>query len=558
MLFRHQSEPCGKIAPTFESFHCRCKSRDRHGRHGTDTRDAQQSLCVGIRPGVGVDRLGQLRNLLVGDINLLKIQPTCQNKAWGQDPFSLIYVLSKSINVVDALWDYDAKFGEMCAQSVRGLRPLSDQEFTGAKQHSLSLLIFALNLDKAHVCPRGSFSNGFRVRRIVLLTRVTFVDRKHHREKGLVYRLAEKAAAVLTDDQPVFVARAQAERFAGRCDRATYAVDTARLVPTRMLPEGLNTTPAFRKASGALRPTYEAHAADFEPRVAIYAGEVCFADENLADASDADIAAIIAECAIDQTLLPSDQFEPTAKAASRAMDSFGQNSLKTYPHRRNNAADEDGVSRLSPYLHFGLIGPRTITAAVRAAEVTANAKWKYLDELLTWREYFHYLAYHSDASDSFDIVPEKPRKSLLEHAGDERPILYSLSDLIHGRTSDETWNAAQRQWLVTGYMHNNLRMYWGKQIIKWTRDPETAWKTACYINDRLAYDGRDPATYGNMKWVFGMSKPAWKEQPIYGWVPPKTDRAIRKRDGATDWLKRWANVDVKEIAVPEGTPDKIL
>ena len=397
---------------------------------------------------------------------------------------------------------------------------------------------------------RGCAERGLRC--------VTFVDRKHHREKGLVYRLAEKAAAVLTDDQPVFVARAQAERFAGRCDRATYAVDTARLVPTRMLPEGLNTTPAFRKASGALRPTYEAHAADFEPRVAMYAGEVCFADENLAEASDAEIAAIIAECDIDQTLLPSDQFEPTAKAASRAMENFVQNALKTYPHRRNNAADEDGVSRLSPYLHFGLIGPRTITAAVRAAEVTANAKWKYLDELLTWREYFHYLAYHSDAPDSFDTVPEKPRKSLLEHAGDERPTLYSLSDLIHGRTSDETWNAAQRQWLVTGYMHNNLRMYWGKQIIKWTRDPETAWKTACYINDRLAYDGRDPATYGNMKWVFGMSKPAWKEQPIYGWVPPKTDRAIRKRDGAKDLLKRWANVDVKEIAVPEGTPDKIL
>ena len=48
---------------------------------------------------------------------------------------------------------------------------------------------------------------------------VTYVDRKGHREKGLVYRLAEHAAAVLTDDQPVFIARAQAERFAQRCDR---------------------------------------------------------------------------------------------------------------------------------------------------------------------------------------------------------------------------------------------------------------------------------------------------------------------------------------------------
>ena len=79
----------------------------------------------------------------------------------------------------------------------------------------------------------------------------------------------------------------------------------------------------------------------------------------------------------------------------------------------------------------------------------------------------------TQCSDSFHTVPEKPRQSLLDHADDERPVLYSLTDLVHGRTSDETWNAAQRQWLQTGYMHNNLRMYWGKQnIIKWTRDPE--------------------------------------------------------------------------------------
>lgn len=387
---------------------------------------------------------------------------------------------------------------------------------------------------------------------------VNFVDREGHREKGLVYRLADHAAAVLTDDQPVFVARAQADRFAQRCARPVFAIDSARLVPTRMLPDGLNTTPAFRKASGALRPEYEAQAADFETSLPPFAGEVCFEDANLAAASDADIAALIAECDIDHSLPASDAFEPSAAAADQALQGFVEHHLKTYPYRRNNAADENGVSRLSPYLHFGLIGPRTITKAVRAADVTANAKWKYLDELLTWREYFHYLAYHDASADSFGSVPDKPRQSLIEHGNDSRPTLYSLSDLIHGRTDDETWNAAQRQWLVTGYMHNNLRMYWGKQIIKWTRDPETAWKTACYINDRLAYDGRDPATYGNMKWVFGMSKPAWKEQPIYGWVPPKSDRAIRKREGAIEWLAHWATIDTAEIDVPHGTPDKIL
>lgn len=383
---------------------------------------------------------------------------------------------------------------------------------------------------------------------------VTFVDQAQTREKGLVYRLAATAAAVLTDDQPVFVARQQADNFAARCDRAVFAVDTARLVPTRVLPAGLKTTPAFRKASGALRPQYEVHRNNFVPDCPAYTGDVCFKDANLAQASNTALNDLMAHCDIDHSLPPAPDFEPSAAAARSALDGFVTDALATYPYRRNNAADKAGVSRLSPYLHFGVLGPRKMTAAVRAADVTANAKWKYLDELLTWREYFHYLAYQDDNFASFRSLPDAPRTSLEAHSSDPRPTLYALTDLVHGNTGDETWNAAQRQWLATGYMHNNLRMYWGKQIIKWTPDPETAWDTACYLNDRLALDGRDPATYGNMKWVFGMAKPAWKEQPIYGWVAPKSDRALRKRDGVVAWLAQSASRDVPQINVPDAVP----
>lgn len=387
---------------------------------------------------------------------------------------------------------------------------------------------------------------------------VNYVERDGLREKGLVYRLAEHAAAILTDDHPVFVAREQADRFAKRSKVAVVAVDTARLVPTRVLPDGLATTPAFRKASGALRTRYEEHARDFEPSVPRYEGDLCFEDEALGSKSDAELSEIVASCAIDHSLPPCPKFPPTALAAEATLIEFVDTALKSYPNRRNNPAEENGVSRLSPYLHFGLIGPRKITEAIRAADVPANAKWKYLDELLTWREYFHYLAYREERPDSFETVPERPRRSLIERTDDPRPVLYSLDDLVHGRTEDETWNAAQRQWLVTGYMHNNLRMYWGKQLIKWTKDPQTAWKTACYLNDRLSLEGPDPATYGNMRWVFGMSKPAWREQPIYGWVPPKSDRAIRKREGAAEWLADWASRATPQIDVPQGMPEDLL
>lgn len=103
------------------------------------------------------------------------------------------------------------------------------------------------------------------------------------------------------------------------------------------------------------------------------------------------------------------------------------------------------MSRLSPDLRFGDIGPRAIAHTVRAADMPANANWTYLDELLTWREYFDYLACHDEAPDAFQTVPEKLRNALLDHAADERPVLYSLVDLVHGRAEDETWNSAQRQ-----------------------------------------------------------------------------------------------------------------
>ena len=63
-------------------------------------------------------------------------------------------------------------------------------------------------------------------------------------------------------------------------------------------------------------------------------------------------------------------------------------------------------------------------------------------------------------------------------------------------------------------MHNNLRMYWGKRIIAMTPSPEAAWATACYLNDRLSLDGRDPSTYGNIAAMFA-GAPAERERKLH-------------------------------------------
>ena len=354
---------------------------------------------------------------------------------------------------------------------------------------------------------------------------------------------------MLTDDHFVFVSRWQASSFAARCDRAVWAVDASRLVPTRTLPKGIASTKAFRAATKEGRAVHLDAAADLDAGER-YGGDLPFEDMRNADATDADLDALVARCPIDHTLPPSPDFEPSAAAALARLDAFIGTHLERYKWTRNNPVEAGAGSFLSPYLHFGLIGPRRIALAVRDSGAHPAARWKFLDELLTWREWFHYQCLHAAQPEAFEFVPERPRLSLLAHADDPRGTTYTLNQLLHAETDDETWNAAQKQWLLTGYMHNNLRMYWGKRIIGWTRHPREAWLTACYINDRLSLDGRDPATYGNMRWVFGDARPAYREQAVYGWVAPKTDGALRKRRGVPEWLAGMAGREGPRVSVP--------
>ncbi len=99
-------------------------------------------------------------------------------------------------------------------------------------------------------------------------------------------------------------------------------------------------------------------------------------------------------------------------------------------------------------------------------------------------------------------------------------------------------------------MHNNLRMYWGKQLIRWTSDPATAWYTTCYLNDRFSLDGQDPATYGSIRWCFGGGRLS-KEVPVYGTVSRKSDNALRRRSGVEDWIADAANRSIPRVSVPD-------
>ena len=382
---------------------------------------------------------------------------------------------------------------------------------------------------------------------------VQFIDRAAHREKGLVYRLAAQAAAVVAEDQPGFIAQWQTARFAARADVATLVVNAACVVPPLALEQGVKTTSAFRRRHQAARADWYGWT-DEPATLPAYAGELPFRPDRLADMSDQALDALVAECRIDHRLPPAAWFPPTRAAVAARLERLRREVLPAYAEARGDATRGEGASALSPYLHFGVVGPREVVAAVEAADVAAEERGKYLDELLTWREWFHYRARSLAVPERYDRIPTWARRELADHAGDPRPALEPLRALIEGETADESWNACQKQFLLEGWMHNNLRMYWAKRLIAMTSSPEAGWATACYLNDRLSLDGRDPATWGNIAWAFGDAQPGYRRNPVYGLVPIRTDASIRKQAAGPAWLAREAARPGLALDVPDEAP----
>ena len=384
-----------------------------------------------------------------------------------------------------------------------------------------------------------------------------WVRREGESEVDLVARLAARAAAVVVDAVPTFVTREYADGLAERLDGAVLAVDACCAVPMRAFDRHLGSTKAFRSAHTPLRDVHLAADLRQDPAVSRYDGDLALDSEEILDLDGTGLDDLIAECGVDLSVPPPDGWHGGRSAALSRLGHAVDEVLERYKWTRNNPA-ADGSARISPWMHFGVLSPREVARASLDAEAAGDlhpaARYKFLDELLTWREFYHHQCLWMDGWSRFDGLPSKAKQTLRAHADDERPTLYSLDELAHGETDDKTWNAAQKQFAIDGWMNNNLRMYWVAQILQWRPTPEDAFATACYLNDRFSLDGRDASTYGGVRSGFGESRP-WTERPVYGTVAGKTSAALMKRDGVPAWIDEQAAREVPtRAAIAEDPP----
>ncbi len=334
----------------------------------------------------------------------------------------------------------------------------------------------------------------------------------------VVQRLAADAAAIVTDDYPTLP---EAPPFPA----AAWAVDSSCIVPMSQIPGRQYAAYTIRPKIRKLLPRY------LEPLAPVRLARRYpkASHEFHTDVNDSLIPALLASCRIDHAVKPSVSFRGGTSAAETQLDDFLENKLRRYERDRNEPSAR-ATSELSPYLHFGHIS--SLEVALRASRHAMRHKVaadSFLDELIVRRELSFNFARYAGSRDSLNVLPDWARRTLAQHASDRRPSIYSREDFVTARTHDTLWNAAQKEMLRRGYMHNYCRMYWGKKLLEWSRTYEEGLATAIYIHDRFSLDGRDPNTYANVLWCFGLHDRPWPERPVFGRVRAMSRAGVERK-----------------------------
>jgi deoxyribodipyrimidine photo-lyase len=205
----------------------------------------------------------------------------------------------------------------------------------------------------------------------------------------------------------------------------------------------------------------------------------------------------------------------------------------------HNQPQEDLSSQMGPYLHFGQISPLELALAARDAPGVPDAEREaFLEQLIVRRELaVNFVHYHPHFATTA-CLPPWARQTLRVHALDPRPHHYTPAQLEAAATRDPYWNAAMTEMRLRGYLHNHLRMYWGKKILEWSPSPECALATILRLNNRYFLDGRDPNSYAGAAWILGMHDRAWPERPVFGKVRSMVAAGLERKCDIRAWVAR--------------------
>ncbi|KAM9844657.1 CPD photolyase [Aulostomus maculatus] len=225
----------------------------------------------------------------------------------------------------------------------------------------------------------------------------------------------------------------------------------------------------------------------------------------------------LASLEVDRTVGEPEWAKPGTTAGVAMLESFIDVRLKLFDTQRNDP-NAPALSQLSPWIRFGhLSAQRVVLQVQKSGKKAGESVSAFIEELVVRRELTDNFCFYNKQYDSVEGANDWAKKTLKDHAKDERPYLYSREQLEKAKTHDKLWNAAQYQMVTEGKMHGFLRMYWAKKILEWTTSPEEALSIALHLNDRYELDGQDPNGFVGCMWsICGIHDQGWAERPIFG------------------------------------------
>lgn len=364
---------------------------------------------------------------------------------------------------------------------------------------------------------------------------ITFVLRNAPHESHERLFADVNAAIVIGDENPMREPERWRQHLAAQLRIPFWTVDTDVIIPSKLIEKaqyGAYTIRPrlYKMLPQFLQPYENPHAQHAWTRPAKFQSDSVHEDmtRHWKD--------------LDRSVAPVEYWKGGTHAAQERLKLFTTKLLLDYEVQRNKP-ESDGTSCMSPYLHYGHIGPQTIALAVDAAAKAdrslQSARDSYFNELIAWRELSINFVRYTPNYDSPDCAEAWAKKTIAEHARDEREHLYTLAQLDAAQTYDDLWNAAQVQMVRHGWMHNYLRMYWAKKILEWTPDVATAMKYAIHLNDRYFLDGRDPNGYAGVAWaILGKFDRAWGTRPIFGKIRYMSGASTGKKFDSRRYIRQ--------------------
>ncbi len=239
-------------------------------------------------------------------------------------------------------------------------------------------------------------------------------------------------------------------------------------------------------------------------------------------------------------------WEVSEAAAQKRLDDFLDQPVEDY-HEARDLPAEKGTSSLSPYLHWGLIGPRQIIHGLKAKhDLRAKGPQVYSKEVY-WREFAYNVLYH------FPYTPDAP---LHEKYSDFpwQPDAEALKRWQRGQTGYPIVDAGMRQLYETGWMHNRVRMIVSSLLVKHLLQD---WREgACWFWDTLVDADLASNTLG-WQWSAGCGADA---APYFRVFNPIIQG--KKFDTEGDYVRKWvpeiAKLPNKFIHTPWEAPAGIL